>query len=85
MLKNNLKPKELKNINFNFGNRKIVKVRFTHYLAIPSIWIKNMKLSKGDSLNIEMIAGNSLRITVPYARQDTENRELTPKYVRCQH
>ena len=63
-------------INFDFGNRKIVKVRYTHLLAIPPEWIKNMKLSKGDTLKIEMIADNSLRITVPYARQDTENREL---------
>jgi antitoxin component of MazEF toxin-antitoxin module len=49
-------------MNFSFEQRKIQKVKYTHLLPIPADWIKNMNICKGDSLNIEMLEDNSLRI-----------------------
>jgi antitoxin MazE len=50
-------------INFDFGKRRVIKVRYTHLLAIPPEWIRNMNISKGDELKIEMAEDSSLRIT----------------------
>lgn len=50
-------------MTFCFGIRKIQKVKYTYMLPIPVDWIRNMKLNKGDSLKIEMISENSLRIS----------------------
>lgn len=60
-------------MNFNFGNRKIQKVRYSYHLQLPAQWVKSMKLDKGNSLNIEMQDDYSLRITpVLQACQDSE-------------
>lgn len=59
--------------NFNFGNRKIQKVRYSYHVPLPVQWVKNMKIEKGTCLKIEMQDDYSLRITpVPQARQDSE-------------
>jgi antitoxin component of MazEF toxin-antitoxin module len=74
---------------FNFGQRKIQKVRYTYMLPIPTDWIRNMKLEKSDILYIEMLSDQSLRITpVPQARQDSEGTgSATPINCkkRCSH
>lgn len=58
--------------NFKFESRKIQNVRYSYLLPLPVSWVKNMKISKGDSLSIEMQEDNSLRITVvPEAHQDS--------------
>jgi antitoxin component of MazEF toxin-antitoxin module len=69
---------------FNFGHRTIQKTRYSYLLPLPVDWIKNMKIGKGDSLNIEMQNDHSLRITpIPEARQDsTEIRTETPNQSR---
>jgi antitoxin component of MazEF toxin-antitoxin module len=60
-------------MTFCFGKRKIQKVQYTYMLPIPADWVRNMKLKKGDELNIEMTADNNLVISpIPQARQDSE-------------
>ena len=60
----NLKSQNLKSqkLNFQFGQRKLQKVKYTYMLPIPVDWVKNMGVSKGDTLSIEMLEDNSLRI-----------------------
>lgn len=53
----------MKNTAFYFGLRKLQTVRRAYLLSIPVDWIRNMNLSKGDALNVEMLEDNSLRIT----------------------
>jgi hypothetical protein len=66
---------------FNFGLRKIQKVRYTYMLPIPT--------EKSDVLCIEMLSDQSLRITpVPQARQDSEGTgSATPTNLKkkCPH
>jgi antitoxin component of MazEF toxin-antitoxin module len=60
-------------MNFNFGNRKIQKVRYSFLIPLPVEWIKNMNIGKGNLLNIEMQDDYSLIITPALqARQDSE-------------
>jgi hypothetical protein len=47
----------------NHNQRKIQKVRYTYLLPIPINHVRNMKIGKGDTLNVELQADNSLRIT----------------------
>lgn len=74
---------------FSFGLRRIQKVRYTYMLPIPTDWIRNMKLEKSDTLYIEMLSDQSLRITpVPQASHDSEGTEgATPTNCmkRCSH
>lgn len=51
------------NVTFNFGHRKIQKVRYSFMVPLPVDWVKNMRIGKGDSLKIEMQEDKSLRIT----------------------
>jgi antitoxin component of MazEF toxin-antitoxin module len=63
-------------MKFNFGKRKIQKVGYSFLVPLPVDWIKNLDIGKGDSLKIEMLDDNSLRITsVLQARQDFEGTE----------
>lgn len=56
-------------INFNFGKRKIQKVRYSFLIPLPIDWVNSMKLGKGNLLEIEMQEDYSLKITpVPQAR-----------------
>ncbi len=60
-------------MTFNFGSRKIQRVRYTYMLPIPADWIRNMNIRKGDELKIEMTADNSLRISpVPQSGQGSD-------------
>jgi bifunctional DNA-binding transcriptional regulator/antitoxin component of YhaV-PrlF toxin-antitoxin module len=53
--------------------RKIQKVRYTYQLSIPVRWIRNMKIVKGDTFDIEIKEDNTLRITpAPQVRQNPE-------------
>lgn len=69
---------------FSFGKRKVQKVRYTYLLPLPVYWVANMKIDKGDVLNIEMQDDHSLRITpIPEARQDSTGiRTETPTQSR---
>lgn len=71
---------------FNFGHRTVQKTRYSYLLPLPVDWIKNMKIGKGDSLNIEMQNDHSLRITpIPEARQDSTGiRTETPNQSRTE-
>ena len=65
-------------MTFNFGKRKIQKVGYSFLVPLPVNWIKNLDIGKGDSLKIEMLDDQSLRITpVLQARQDSEGTEGT--------
>lgn len=55
-------------MSFSFGQRRIQKVKYTYSLPIPVDWVRNMKLNKGDALNIVMEDDNSLRI-IPNSNQ----------------
>lgn len=68
------------NVTFNFGHRKIQKVRYSFMVPLPVDWVKNMRIGKGDSLKIEMQKDKSLRITpIPEACPDyTGTRSSTP-------
>ena len=56
-------------INFNFGKRKIQKVRYSFLIPLPIDWVNSMKLGKGNLLEIEMQEDYSLKITpVPQGR-----------------
>ena len=73
-------------MTFNFGQRKIQKIRYSFMIPLPVDWIKNMNIGKEGSLKIEMQDDQSLRMTpVPQTRQDSEGtREPTPDYEkRC--
>jgi antitoxin component of MazEF toxin-antitoxin module len=49
---------------FNFGQRKIQKVGYSYMIPLPTNWIKNMSIEKGDTLDIKMVEDRSLRIAV---------------------
>ena len=51
-------------MSFKLGQRKIQKVGYSFMIPIPTNWIKNMNIGKGDTLNIEMVEDRSLRIAV---------------------
>jgi hypothetical protein len=60
-------------MNFNFGNRRIQKVRYSYLIPLPPEWIKSMRIGHGNSVEIEMNDDKSLRITpVPVTSQDEE-------------
>lgn len=69
---------------FNFGNRKIQKIRYSFLIPLPVDWIKNMNVYKGDTMKVEMQEDYSLRITpVPQARQDSEGTKgSTPSQLK---
>jgi antitoxin MazE len=48
---------------FNFGFRRLQKVRHSFLLPIPVDWIRTVQAGKGDTLHIEMMEDFSLRIT----------------------
>jgi antitoxin component of MazEF toxin-antitoxin module len=50
-------------IIFNFGERKVQKVRYTFLIPLPTIWAKNAKLDQSSSVNIELMDDGSIRIT----------------------
>jgi len=63
-------------MKFNFGKRKVLKVGYSFLVHLTVDWIKNRDISKGDSLKIEMLDDQNLRITpVLQARQDSERTE----------
>ena len=45
---------------FDFGERKLINMNYTRYLALPKAWIDAMRLEKGDQVNIEMDNENRL-------------------------
>ena len=49
---------------FNLGQRKIQKVGYSYLIPIPTNWIRNMNVEKGDTLDIKMVEDKSLRIAV---------------------
>lgn len=49
---------QVQNVNLTFRKRKIVQVNKTFYVSLPKIWLENMKLGKGDFLNMELVDGN---------------------------
>jgi hypothetical protein len=65
-------------MNFNLGNRKIQKVRYSFLIPLPAQWLRNMNIGKGNSVKIEMQEDHSLRITPALqARQDSEGTGST--------
>ena len=52
----------MSDIKFNFGNRRLQKIRNTFVLSLPVDWIRNANIEKGSSLRIEMLEDHSLRI-----------------------
>jgi antitoxin component of MazEF toxin-antitoxin module len=64
-------------IYFNFGNRKVQKVRYSYLIPLPPEWIKSMGIEHGNSVEIGMQDDKSLRITpVPVTRQDEKRTEV---------
>ncbi len=54
--------------NFNFGKRKLQKVRYSFLIPLPVDWVNSMEIGKGNLLGIEMQEDSSLKITpVPQA------------------
>jgi len=51
-------------MSFNLGPRKIQKVGYSYMIPLPTNWIRNMHMEKGDTLYIKMAEDKSLRITV---------------------
>jgi antitoxin component of MazEF toxin-antitoxin module len=49
---------------FDLGQRKIQKVGYPYLIPIPTNWIKNMNVEKGDTLDIKMVEDRSFRIAV---------------------
>ena len=73
-------------MTFNFGQRKIQKIRYSFMIPLQVDWIKNLNIGDLDSLKIEMQDDQSSRMTpVPQAHQDSKGtREPTPDYEkRC--
>jgi hypothetical protein len=48
--------------SFNFGTRTIQKVGDSFMIALPSQWVQNMNLNKGDELKIEMLEDRNLKM-----------------------
>ncbi len=48
---------QVRNVNLTFRKRKIVQVNKTFYVSLPKIWLENMKLGRGDFLNMELVDG----------------------------
>lgn len=58
-------------MTFNFGLRKLQKIQYSHLVALPPFWIKDMGIEKGDQLKIEMLEDKTLKISpVPATCQD---------------
>jgi len=47
---------------FDFGQRRIQKVGYSYLVPLPTNWVKDMKIEKGDRLHIKMTEDKSLRI-----------------------
>ncbi|WP_048050985.1 AbrB/MazE/SpoVT family DNA-binding domain-containing protein [Methanosarcina soligelidi] len=60
---------------FEFGHRTIQKVGYSYLIPLPTYWVKNMNIDKGDSLKIEMSEDKALRIT-PVSRNRQEPQKL---------
>jgi hypothetical protein len=65
----------MKQININFQNRKIQKIRFSYCINLAGIFVKRMNLGKGTILRIEMLEDQSLRMT-PVSGNSHEPQEL---------
>lgn len=39
---------------FKFDTRKLMRMNYTRYLALPPTWLKSMGLQPGDPIQIEM-------------------------------
>jgi antitoxin component of MazEF toxin-antitoxin module len=51
--------------SFNFGTRKLQKVGDSFMVPVPSQWVQNMHLNKGDPLKIEMLEDRNLKFSIP--------------------
>lgn len=60
---------------FEFDHRKVQKVGYSYLIPLPTDWVKNMKIGKGDLLKIEMSEDRTLRIT-PVSGNHHEPRKL---------
>jgi antitoxin component of MazEF toxin-antitoxin module len=47
---------------FDLGQRKIQKLGYSYMIPIPTSWIRDMNIGKGDTLNIKMTEDKSLKI-----------------------
>jgi hypothetical protein len=56
-----------------FKKRKIQKVKYTFMVSLPTDWIVNMKLGKGDVLKVALLEDQSLRLFP--ATQDNQSAE----------
>jgi antitoxin component of MazEF toxin-antitoxin module len=48
--------------SIRLGTRKIQLTRGSSYLNLPSIWIKNCHLQKGDAVSIVLLEDGTLKI-----------------------
>jgi antitoxin component of MazEF toxin-antitoxin module len=66
-------------MTFCFGLRKLQKIQYSHLIALPPFWIKDMGIEKGDSLKIEMMEDKTLRISPVPATLPDEGTEVPVK------
>ncbi len=69
---------------FSFGERKIQKSKYTHWITLPPEWLTNMGLGRGDSVCVEMQEDQSLRIAPVTACQHATDAANTKEAVACQ-
>jgi len=50
-------------MTFKFGSRKVLKVGYSLLIPLPAEWARNVKTGKGDSVTIEMMPDQTLRIS----------------------
>jgi hypothetical protein len=46
-----------------FGNRHIVGMNYTRYIALPKDWLRTNRLDAGDSVSLFLDADGNLKIT----------------------
>lgn len=47
----------------NFGNRRIIAMNYTRYVALPKDWLYTNNLDAGDSIKITLSEDGNLKIS----------------------
>jgi len=47
---------------FEFEERKVRKIGYSHYLTLPPEWIKNREIEEGDTMKVIALDSGELKI-----------------------
>ena len=66
---------------FKIGTRKIQKVRTSHFVNLPNVWMKN-NAQKGDEVEIGIESDGSLNIRIASTRDTCQDIERADAHNR---